>query len=173
MVCPWLPENFLLSLYFFKNTWKLQKLSLAKKKKPLHKYYPGALRTAFSIKFLLDAKVQNSDFWNISNLGLCGSSVDLNMSFKSKWDFPNTKIYRKFEFHGVWVALEMKICFLRQSWKKIVDKFPKLSKIDICLVCSTVDFLQSSNTTVQIWLWVAGEGPGINFKLFRNFFGIS
>ena len=27
------------------------------------------------------------------------------------------------KFHGVWDALEMKICFLRQSWKNIVDKF--------------------------------------------------
>ena len=44
------------------------------------------------------------------------------------------------KFHGVCVELEIKICFLRQSWKNIVDKFTKVSKIDICLECFTVYF---------------------------------
>ena len=44
-----------------------------KKRSLFHKYCPAALGMA---------KVQNSGFWNISNLGLCCRSVALNTSFK-------------------------------------------------------------------------------------------
>ena len=43
---------------------------LVEKMKPLDKYCPVAIGTAFSFKFVFDAKVQNSTFWNVSNLGL-------------------------------------------------------------------------------------------------------
>ena len=39
----------------------------------------------FSTKFVPDAKVQNSAFWDISNLFLQCNSVSLNSNFKSKW----------------------------------------------------------------------------------------
>ena len=61
---------------------------------------------------------QRSGFWNISNLGHCWSSIAPNMSFKSEWNFWSTIIYRKFKFLGVWIELEIKICFLRQPWTK-------------------------------------------------------
>ena len=38
----------------------------------------------FSNKFVLEAKVENSASCNISNLGLCGHSLALNMSLKSE-----------------------------------------------------------------------------------------
>ena len=48
------------------NAWKLEKWPfLSRKKQNFH--CPVALDTAFSAKFLLDAKVQNIGFWNISN----------------------------------------------------------------------------------------------------------
>ena len=56
--------------------------------KPLHEYYPAAIETSFITKLMLDGKVQNSTL------------------------ILNTKIYRK------WAEMQMKMCFLRQSWTK-------------------------------------------------------
>ena len=82
------------------------------------------------------------------------------------------------KFHGVCVELEIKICFLRQSWKNIVDKFTKVSKIDICLECFTVYFSQSSNAPVGnlAFGWQAGDLPSVPnfsgiFLKFPNFLG--
>ena len=72
MYYPRLSENFPFSFYFFKNAWKLQKII------SLHKYYPAPIGTAFSIKFLLDTKVQNGAF--IPNLGLCHNSNALKLN---------------------------------------------------------------------------------------------
>ena len=41
------------------------------KVKRLHEYCPAAIGMAFSTKFLLDAKVRNSGFRDISTLGPC------------------------------------------------------------------------------------------------------
>ena len=40
---------------------------LVENSKPLHKYWPAALGTVFSTKFLLDAQIQDSGVWNIAN----------------------------------------------------------------------------------------------------------
>ena len=61
----------------------------------LHNYSPAAIGTAFSTKFVLDTKLRNSAFWNISKLGICCNSVILNINFKKEWVLRNTKIYRK------------------------------------------------------------------------------
>ena len=42
---------------------------------------------AFSIKFVVVAKLKKSPFWNVSKLGFCCNSVVLNINFKSKWVF--------------------------------------------------------------------------------------
>ena len=89
-----------------------------KKVKPLHSDFLSALKTAFSTKLLLDGKAQNNGFWNISNL----SSVAINMTFKSHWDFSDIKIYRKFKLHEVWAKFEMKICFPKQSRTKYCNQ---------------------------------------------------
>ena len=61
MFCPRLSENFPFSFYFFKNASSKNDQFLAKKcKKPLRKYYPAAIGTTFSPKFVLDTQVQNS-----------------------------------------------------------------------------------------------------------------
>ena len=52
---------------------------LVEKSKNLRKYCPTSIRTTFSTKFVLDAKVQNGDSSNISNLGFCGNSLALNI----------------------------------------------------------------------------------------------
>ena len=41
----------------------------------------------FSPEFKLGIKIQNSAFWNISDLGLCYYSVALNINFKSDEPF--------------------------------------------------------------------------------------
>ena len=66
-------QKFSFSCFFFKNAIKLHTWSVFSKKeaKPLHKYCPAAIRAVFSLKFVLDAKVQNSAFSNSSYLGVC------------------------------------------------------------------------------------------------------
>ena len=56
---------------------------------------PILIGTISSIKFVLDTKVQNSAYWNISNI-----SVALNMSSMSEWVSWYTKMYQKCKFHG-------------------------------------------------------------------------
>ena len=51
------------------------------KVKPLHKYYPATIRTVFSAKIVLDGKMQNNAFWNISDLDLFWTSAVLNINF--------------------------------------------------------------------------------------------
>ena len=54
---------------------------LVKKVKPLCKSSPDAIGTAFSAKFSLDARVQSSAFWVMSNLGLFCNSTATNLNF--------------------------------------------------------------------------------------------
>ena len=56
---------------------------------------PYFIWKGFSTKFGLDAEVQNRASWNISNLGLCGNSLALNIILKSEWIFWNAKIISK------------------------------------------------------------------------------
>ena len=84
------------------------------------------LVSIFSINFFLDAKARKSGFWNISNFGLCRSSLAWNLNFKNKRNFWNPKIYRKFKFHRVWDNWE--ISFLGQSWTKYFRKIDKIKR---------------------------------------------
>ena len=52
-------------------------------------------KTTFSTNFVLNAGVQNSASWNISNLDFFGILLTLDMSLKSEWVFLNAKIYQK------------------------------------------------------------------------------
>ena len=58
-------------------SFKNDQFLIQKTKKPTW-ILPCFNGTTFSTKFVLDAKVQNSASWNISNLDLCGNSVALN-----------------------------------------------------------------------------------------------
>ena len=67
-------------------SWKINSFQW-KKVQSLHTYCPAAIRTAFSPKFVLDVKVKNSVFWNISYLGLCCNWVALNINLKGELVF--------------------------------------------------------------------------------------
>ena len=41
---------------------------------------------------------------------------------------------------GVWAELEMKMCLLKTLWKKVIEKFTKLSKIGFSMECSIAEF---------------------------------
>ena len=69
-------------------------------KKSFLKPSPAATGTAFSPKFILDAKVQNNAFWKISYSGTFCNWVALNINLKCKWACWNTKIFRKSETKG-------------------------------------------------------------------------
>ena len=62
--------------------------------------------------FVLDAKVENSASWNISNLGVCQDSVTLNKHFPSKRGFLDTQICQKCKFQVVCPELEIKMCLV-------------------------------------------------------------
>ena len=63
MFWPRLFEDFLFSAYFLKNALNPKMISFQQKKvKLIHKYCTSANGTAFSPKFILDIKVQNSAF---------------------------------------------------------------------------------------------------------------
>ena len=104
---------------------------------------------AFSTKFLLDTKLQKSGLWHISNLGLFLGLVVLNIWFKNGWDFWNSKTYRKFKFHVVWVKLGKKKYFLRQSWARYRGQIHKIKSF--------------------FKFWVVGWRLTINSNLFRDF----
>ena len=59
---PWLSKNFCFSLKFFENVSKHKKRSFfcRKKLKTLYKYCPAWIELTFSIKFVIDAKLQRS-----------------------------------------------------------------------------------------------------------------
>lgn len=61
---------YLLCLWQCVRTPKLMKL-WQKEIKPLHRYCPTATGTSVSIKFVLEVKVKNSVFRNISSSGVC------------------------------------------------------------------------------------------------------
>ena len=67
---------------------KNDQVFVEKIKSPL-KYCLAATGTAFSPKFILDAKVQNSIFLKISYSGVFCNWVALNVNLKSEWDISN------------------------------------------------------------------------------------
>ena len=62
--------------------------------------------------------MQNSAFRNISNLGFCRNSVTLNINLKSE---------RKHKFQEICTKLEMKTCFLEQSWIKHFSQIDQIN----------------------------------------------
>ena len=56
---------------------------------PLHKYSLDEIWTSFNRIFVLDAKMQNSTLWNISNVDFCCNSVAPNINFKTERVFSN------------------------------------------------------------------------------------
>ena len=95
----------------------------------------------------LDAKVQNSTFRNISNVGLCRLNINLRKKFLQFKVFWNTKICRKYKSQWVWGKLET-------------------TKIVFSMTCYTADFSQFFSTTVKICLFggrrvAAGYSPSI------------
>ena len=119
----------------------------------------------FSIKFPLDVNMQNNPSWNISNFGLCGGSLALNMSQKSERVFWNTKIYWKNKFHRAWAELEMKIYFRIKPWTKYSRKKLKLNDIGFSIDYFTADFSQFCSKTVKIcfldWLSTFPSNPSL------------
>ena len=51
---------------------------------------------------------------------------------------------------GVWAELEMKICFLKTLWKKIIEKLATLSKIGFSIECSVAEFYSDFPSHVSI-----------------------
>ena len=60
-----------------------------------------------------------------------------------------------------------------KTWKMIVDKFTKLSKICFAMECFATGFLQISSKNVKIAFWVGGWVLAIKSKDFSDFFEIS
>lgn len=54
------------------------------KLKNLYKYCPASIVTTFNTNFLLLAKRQNSNSWNIWSAGLCGKTIALNLGLESE-----------------------------------------------------------------------------------------
>ena len=99
---------------------------------------------ALSIKYVLDGNVQSSAFRNPLRLGLCCNSVALNISFQ---DSENP---RKMSIEEIWIELEIKMCFLGQSWKiEFMNEFTKVSKTDFSMECFTNDFSRIFSTNIQ------------------------
>ena len=51
---------------------------------------------------------------------------------------------------GVWGELEMKICFLKTLWKKIIEKLATLSKIGFSIECFIAEFYSDFPSHVPI-----------------------
>ena len=115
---------------------------LSTKVKSLYKYCAAATGTAFSPKFILDAKVQNSVFWKISYSGIFCNWVALNINLKSEWDFSNIKNFRKCKIKESGLSYKWNFVSSDNLGQKVGDKLTKLSKIGFSMECFTADFLQ-------------------------------
>ena len=87
---------------------------LVKKVKHFHRCLPVAISTMFRTKFELEANVQNSTFWYMSNLSFSENSVALNLNLSCQIGFQDPRFFVK----------------KNMSLEKMLDKaFAKLSKI--------------------------------------------
>ena len=146
-----------------------------KKVKPLHKYCPAAAGTAFSRKFILDAKVQDSIFSKISYSGLFCNCVNLNINLKSEWVFSITKNLQKMYSQGIWSELEMKIRSLRQSWTKGCRQIHQIKQNGFLFPCSDLQLIFFQffyRKTPKFGLRVDGWVLAIKSKHFRDFLEI-
>ena len=85
--------------------------------KPLNKYYPATIGMIFSPKFVFDAKIQRSCFLKYTKY-----SVALNINFKSKLIFSNTKMYKMYIPRGLGRVKNNKMFCFRQCWTKYYGK---------------------------------------------------
>ena len=53
---------------------------------------------------------------------------------------------------GGWSELEMKICFLRQPWTKIMYKIHEIKEHGFSMKWFTADFSKHKSTNVQVWV---------------------
>ena len=142
-------KNFLLVFICLKMSWNPKNYQfLVEKSKSLHKYCPVATGTALSPKFRLDTKLQNSVFWKISYSDFFCNWVALNINLKSKWDFSNSKSTKNVKSR-IWTELEIKICFLRQSWSKGWRQKTVLQLIFGDFLTKSWNFLISSESLIS------------------------
>ena len=73
--------------FFFENTLYIQIWSDFGSKKPPPKYSPATIWAAYWSGFVLENIVQNSAFWNASNLFICQNSVVLDINLTTKEPF--------------------------------------------------------------------------------------
>ena len=136
--------------------------------KSLRKYCPAATGTAFSPKFILDAEVQNSVFWNIANSGC----VKINL--KSDWACSNTKIFRKCEIKRSELSYKWKCVSSDNLGQRVGDKFTNLSKTRFSMECFTADFFAIFyQKASKIGFWVGGWVLAIESKHFGDYLQIS
>ena len=103
----------------------------------------------------------------------CCNSVAPNINTQSKWVFWNTKIYRKCKFQGVWVELEMKICFYRQSCTKYCKQSTKLSKTGFSMEYFLAEFSQFFAHLSKLAYCLPGRVLPNNSKYFNDFYVFS
>ena len=88
-----------------------------KKVKPLNKYYPATIGMIFSAKFVFDAKIQRRCFLKYTKY-----AVSLNISFRSKLIFSNTKMYKMYIPRGLGRVKNNNMFCFRQCWTKYYGK---------------------------------------------------
>ena len=71
---------------------------------------------------------------------------------------------------GVCTELEMKICFFRLSWRKVVEKLTKISKTDFSMECFTHDFLRDFAKNVKTWLFGGWLSTCHQIQAFERFY---
>ena len=101
---------------------------LSTKVKSLYKYCAAATGTGSSPKFILDAKVENSVFWKISYWGIFLQLSCLQIQFEEQMSLFKYQNLQKMQNQRVWTQLEIKICFLRQSWTKSWRKIDEVKQ---------------------------------------------
>ena len=133
-----------------------------KKVKPLNKYYPATVGMIFSPKFVFDAKIQRSCFLKYTKY-----SVALNINFKSKLIFSNTKMHKMYIPRGLGRVENNKMFCFRQCWTKYYGKTMD-NKFFLGSVLPVVfpNFLEELPKFV---FCMAGWVLAINCKHFRDF----
>ena len=117
------------------------------KGRTIHKYCLASIMRAFTSKYILEAKMKNKVFKNISNWTDCHNSSAPNINFSSKRDFVHIKICRKCKFQNFCDELQIKTYFLKLSEKTcLFVKWTKFcrEKVDIlrkhCLAAIWIGF---------------------------------
>ena len=104
--------------------------------------FPASTGTTVSIKIVLDAKVQNNSFSNISKLGFCGNCGN-------KY-FEILKYIKNVNPMGPKPSQRRKYVSSDNPGQNIVDKSTRLNTISLSMECFTAAFLEFCSTTVKI-----------------------